>query len=264
MDKSIEHGLDGSWQITFFETSDPTSKHIKSSRRFDAVIVSTPVPQAKRLLGAWENDIDPNRQLDHDYHSVWTTLLSFPRPTAKLLSFDGCFVSEVSTSSLLSWVASSTKKPNRPNGDYESWILHGIEGWSLVNLENKKEDIAKRMLLDFKRTFSIDIEPSFLTAHRWLYARPKQLMRDRFLYHKELSLGVCSVLLGDSDSFKPVCCCLCMIEIQNHVEGYQFNLSSFQSTKDPERTRQKRLIRNMKSFVKNLMPQLNLLSIYVT
>jgi predicted NAD/FAD-dependent oxidoreductase len=189
--ESIERGLDGSWQITFFETSGATSKHIKNSRRFDAVIVSTPVPQAKRLLGAWSNDIDPQGQLDHDYHSVWATLVSFTRPAAKLLNFDGCFVNEASSSSLLSWVASSTEKPNRPDGDYESWILHGKEDWSLANLENTKEDIAKRMLLDFKRTFSIDIEPSFLTAHRWLYARPKQPISARFLYNEGLSLGVC-------------------------------------------------------------------------
>ena len=100
------------------------------------------------------------------------------------------FEAAAPSASILSWVAKNSSKPGREPA--ECWVIHASPEFSAERLEDSPEQVAQQLVQEFARLFGIrSLKPSFLTAHRWRYARPMATAGQPFLYDNELRLGAC-------------------------------------------------------------------------
>ncbi|MEM7745652.1 MAG: FAD-dependent oxidoreductase [Pseudomonadota bacterium] len=145
----------GGWLVAFGETSET----------FDKVVLATPAPQTRALLG-------PD-------HAVTKTIgaASFDPCLTLMVAFapgqPAPFVTRRDGDDPIAWIALDSSKPGR--GSEACWVAQAGPAWSHEHLEADKEEIARRMIpLVCDR---LGADPAAIThaaAHRWRYANVSQ------------------------------------------------------------------------------------------
>jgi hypothetical protein len=127
------------------------------------VVMTIPAPQASALLG-------PAHPLSTSLNSVvmapcLTLMAAFP---------DGSpapFISRLSATDQLAWIAQDNSKPGRHPG-LTSWVAQAGPDWSAAHLEETPESLARLMLPLLARAIGADPDQAvYAAAHRWRYAR---------------------------------------------------------------------------------------------
>jgi predicted NAD/FAD-dependent oxidoreductase len=155
---------------------------------FDAVIMALPAPQAADLLIDSPSLRDRVRSVR--MRPCWSAMASFG--TRVPIEFDGIFVNVERSQirSPLSWVARDSSKPDRPHR--ETWVLHASPGWSELNIEREKGEVAKELLRAFFEILDIPPLPSVtLEAHRWRFASTDQRTDAGCLFDRERLVAAC-------------------------------------------------------------------------
>jgi renalase len=154
-------------QITVLEPDGDTPRWRASTAAgqalgpFDAVIVTTPAPQALPLVSAsalLTQAIGGVRM-----HPCWAALVTFQEPVST--PFDAAYV----TSSPLGWIARDRSKPRR--GLAETWVLHGSAAWSAAHVDDAADTVGPFLLNAFADLVRARLPlPAHLGAHRWRFA----------------------------------------------------------------------------------------------
>ena len=151
---------------------------------FEAVVVSTPAPQAAELLAQAAPAIAA-RAADVPMSGCWAVLTAFNESLG--LSFDGAYI----TGSPLSWAACNSSKPNRA-AEPESWTLHASPEWSEAHIEDDPMDVVQALLAAFWQATGVDaVAPREAWAHRWRFALPPEPLADSCLWDTRLGVGAC-------------------------------------------------------------------------
>jgi renalase len=146
---------------------------------FDAVVVSTPSPQAVPLLAAAP---------DLAAQAAGATM----RPC-----WAGLWVGAITDAwdawapgdSVLAWMARETSRPGRSGPD--RWVLHADHAWSQTHLEDSPDAVAAAMQAAVARLTGQTAAPDQLTVHRWRYALPQPALRVDCLFDPALAIGAC-------------------------------------------------------------------------
>ncbi len=169
---SIEQKADG-WHLATLNASAP-------ERKFTAVILAMPAPQAAALLN------EPALEMAEQAKSVTmrachALMLAYDSPLE--LPFDAAFVND----GPLRWVARDNSKPGR-NGR-ETWLLHASAEWSEQHVEHSAKEIAALLLPAFCALGAS--LPQSWTAHRWRYADSEAAQTIGSIWNAEQRLGIC-------------------------------------------------------------------------
>jgi predicted NAD/FAD-dependent oxidoreductase len=152
------------------------------AQRFRArrVVMTVPAPQAARLLG----DAHPlHRPLAAVSMAPCLTLMAAfpadcPRP----------FLSRVSATEPLAWIAQDSSKPGR-DGALVTWVAQASADWSRANLELDLEALALRMLPLLADAIGASPDAAVhFAAHRWRYARATDVPGVPFLRSDDRTL----------------------------------------------------------------------------
>jgi predicted NAD/FAD-dependent oxidoreductase len=128
---------------------------------FDAVIVTTPAPQALPLISA--SPLLTRAVSAVRMHPCWAALVAFEEPVSA--PFDAAYV----TSSPLGWVARDRSKPHR--GLAETWVLHAGAAWSSAHVDDAADAVGPFLLNAFADLVRARLpRPAYLGAHRWRFA----------------------------------------------------------------------------------------------
>ena len=150
--------------------------------RFDALVITTPPPQALPFLDSSPSLLEQIKQVN--MQPCWAVMASFN--TSLAIPFDGIFIKD----NPLSWASRNNSKPGRPEA--ESWILHASPDWSTVHLESDADHILERLLSAFEEATGQEIpKPIFAKAHRWRYALAKNPIEVECLWDGEKNRAVC-------------------------------------------------------------------------
>lgn len=149
---------------------------------FNRVIVTTPAPQALRLLA----DVDPAFSVLADivYAPCWATMVCFAERLENVPD-----VWRGDDESSLAWSARETAK--RREEGAERFVLHAGGAWSASNLEDDHKVIEAKMLAAFSDQFSLDVHPTHTDVHRWRYARVDRALERPFLTGVNGRIVVC-------------------------------------------------------------------------
>jgi hypothetical protein len=149
---------------------------------FDALVVSTPPEQSRRLL-------DQLPRLAEQLQTVhmtpcWAVMLTFAAPLE--LAFDGAFVHD----SAIAWAACNSSKPGRDS--QSCWVLQATADWSQDHLALSAGTIVSSLSASFADAAGITLpDPIFASAHRWRYARAQQPLTAGCLWDRPSLVGVC-------------------------------------------------------------------------
>jgi predicted NAD/FAD-dependent oxidoreductase len=128
---------------------------------YDAVLVTTPAPQALPLLASAGVAFDgPDRAV---YAPCWALMLAFDAPlkaAAETLR---------PQRSPIAWIARNSGKPGRPAGA-DCWVAHAGPEWSRANLELTADAAAQALLAEARSLLGFSAAPAVAVAHRWRYA----------------------------------------------------------------------------------------------
>lgn len=128
---------------------------------FDAVIVTTPAPQALALVSA--SALLTQAIGDVRMHPCWAALVAFEAPVST--PFDAAYV----LSSPLGWIARDRSKPHR--GLAETWVLHASADWSRAHADDPADAVGPFLLNAFADLVRARLPlPVYLGAHRWRFA----------------------------------------------------------------------------------------------
>lgn len=150
----VEANFSGQWRL-----KDEAGQAFDN---FDALIISTPPPQALPLLpnkSPWQTLI--GRQV---MQPCWTLLLSFAEQLP--LPFEAASVQN----SPISWLVRNSSKPDR--GDQETWVIQASHDWSTQQVDSPHEQVQQALLAAFCNLAGIKVSPETQWLHRWLYAQP--------------------------------------------------------------------------------------------
>jgi predicted NAD/FAD-dependent oxidoreductase len=149
---------------------------------FPVVVTAVPAPQAIDLLSGVNSFAQRIESVV--MAPCLTTMAAFPSSLS--LKFDAAFVVDPR----LSWIARNGSKPGR--GDGECWILQASEIFSGQHLEEDPADIGQQLLSEFNEaTGQTHPEPTFLSTHRWRYAKTKTPLGEGCLFDDGLKVGAC-------------------------------------------------------------------------
>ncbi len=149
---------------------------------FDTVIISTPPPEAQRLLA--EAPLLARRAATVSLFPCWSVLAVLPTQTR----FP--FEAAIMRGPVLSWAAFEASKPGRP--EWNAWVLHATASWSTVNIHRKPEEVGPLLLEAFaKAVHSKSIRPVHLAARCWEGAQTSSPLKEGFLWDPVLQIGVC-------------------------------------------------------------------------
>ena len=69
-------------------------------------------------------------------------------------------------------------------------MLHASPAWSEAHLDADPSEVAFALVNAFSASVGAAVEPSFVTAHRWRFARVTEAVGTACLYDPELGIGV--------------------------------------------------------------------------
>ena len=148
---------------------------------FDALLSTAPPLQTRHIFGEWSPPFAA--QLDSiEMLPCWSVMLRFASRLP--VDFDGAFVN----GSPLSWIARNNSKPGR--GPSECWLLHGSAAWSKAHVDCEAEDARTKLIEEFWKLVGKELlHPSSVTAHRWRYSIPREVLPTRYLFDDQLQIG---------------------------------------------------------------------------
>lgn len=149
-------------------------------RRFDAVVLAVPSPQAVPLLAPVAPQLAAAAARGR-MQGCWAVMLRFD--VAPDLPFDAAFVN----AGPLRWVARNSSKPGRDG--QETWILHASAEWSEAHIEDDSEAVALALIDAFKALGGC--AASAWSVHRWRYAITDAAVDGGCLWHPAQGLGLC-------------------------------------------------------------------------
>ena len=168
------------WQLT--------DQQANSLGEFDVMIVSTPAPQAAKLL-----ETVPDLQLraaSIRMSPCWAVMLAFTDTLA--LDSDGAFVED----SPLSWIACNSSKPGRSTLP-ETWVLHASPDWSEQHLEDSADSVLEDLIAAFwQATQTASRQPIYSRAHRWRFSLPAEPLEEPFLLNEQMRIAACGDWCG--------------------------------------------------------------------
>ena len=148
---------------------------------YTALVLTPPAPQTLNLLGDYAAAFPGLR--DVKYAPCWTLMAAF----------DGSLKARetvIRGEGVLDWVACNSSKPGR-DAMMETWVAQASPCWSRDQLEQSKNEVARRMLAEMLVALDVPSrEAVYLQAHRWRYARVEQAVGQTFLFDRELNLGI--------------------------------------------------------------------------
>lgn len=148
-----------------------------STHTFDAVVVTAPTPQVRKLL---PDDSTLLPLLSAETHApCWALMLEFEERIPKSIEVSDDVV----------WAARESDKPQRGAG--ERWIVHATSEWSTEHVELSREDAAERLLEVLRKADPALPNPTFLRAHRWRFARAMEPIGVNCVFDTKYVIGVC-------------------------------------------------------------------------
>lgn len=173
--------------VQFGTTTEPIQPEGKSWRvrsmergdhgLFDIVISTVPSEQAKHLSSAVAA-FAPSLAII-EMAPCWSLMLAFEDRIEP--GFSVYQNQDGAKEGPFGWIARNSGKPGRdPTTD--QWIVHANPDWSIAHLELEKEDVANRLLMQFRQIAATDFpQPLYKAAHRWRYAMTTQPLGKPFL-----------------------------------------------------------------------------------
>ena len=152
----------------------------RDAGRFDAVVVTTPQPQARALLSrtGLGDAIEPVETLP-----CWALMLAFPRPLGAGVDLRRW------REGPLALLARNSSKPGRPQTP-ECWVAHAAPDWSRAHLELRPEDACDRLVALVAAALGGRVpQPAFAAAHRWRYAMTARPLGQPFAREGSLYAG---------------------------------------------------------------------------
>ena len=147
---------------------------------FETVILAIPAEQARELLA--ETSPELAREAAASLTApCWAVMLAFDAPIET-----GWDVAEVSGSPLNLLVRNSSK-PGRAND--ETFVLHATPEWTRTNVDMEKEQVAEELSGLFSQITGAGA-PSFVAAHRWLYAKTQTPAASPYGWDEAQRIGV--------------------------------------------------------------------------
>lgn len=162
------------WSLKFEDGSEEAE--------FDAVIIATPIEQARDLYEAASLGAAHSFARDVKSKAVWALMLAFEGPLEREWDLSTFAVGP------LSWLARNASKPGR--GEAETWVAHASNAWSLANLERDKEDVAKDLTRSAMEALG-GATPIYSAAHRWRYSQLKQAADIGSVWLNTHNIGFC-------------------------------------------------------------------------
>ncbi len=150
---------------------------------FDRVVVTTPAPQAARLLATASPEL-ASRLTQAELAPCIAALLELDP------SFDPGFDAARLEGDPVAWLARESSKPGRaPSG---LWVAHASESFSRAHVDAPPERVAEALAAHVATTLHAQ-SPRVALAHRWRYARVVRTLAGdggSFLIHPEHGLAV--------------------------------------------------------------------------
>ncbi len=151
-----------------------------TTESFDGVVIALPAEQAETLLVPWEPDF---AACAHQTKAApcWTVMAAFdtPLPTKSAVIADD---------SVIGWAALNSDKPGR--AELTTWVIQADPRWSVMHIDDEACDVIAVLLKRLAHCLMVEVpEPTYVTAHRWRYARSGNAARG-FLFNENLQLGV--------------------------------------------------------------------------
>ncbi|TCK09582.1 NAD(P)/FAD-dependent oxidoreductase [Marinobacterium mangrovicola] len=158
---------------------------------FDAVVVTTPAPQAAPLLDAVQRFRQRAEKVE--MHPVWSLLLSLPTRPSRLEGVDWV----EGEHPLLQRVVRDSSKPGREG---ENWVIQASQQWSLEHRDEEPSWVAEQLTEAFAELGGERIQPVFSRVHRWAYARAAVSSgQELSLWDEHLGIGACGDWLSGGD-----------------------------------------------------------------
>ena len=148
---------------------------------FEWVIVCTPAEQARALLPATFNEFDALTTVKQQ--SCFALMLGFSAPLA--IDFQAAKVKQ----SPISWICLDSSKPSR-GGDY-SILVQSSNEWAAHHLDRDPQVVAELLLAELSAVLHVELAPTHLAVHRWLYASTTTTTVEDYLIDRQNALAVC-------------------------------------------------------------------------
>lgn len=140
---------------------------------YDHVVISTPPPQAHKLVEPWDNVLAAACQ-SLKQRACWAGWAIFDGPLPEIPGVDMDWQMARVTHEALSIVSRNQTKPGR-NTQPESISLLAQLDWSEAHLEQSADAVAEQLLSALESIFPSAVTlPNIIEmgAHRWRYAQP--------------------------------------------------------------------------------------------
>lgn len=159
---------------------------------YDAVIITTPAPQAAPLL-----NITPKLQ------TISSSTMSTPNWVAVIsLKEKSGIASDIISGphTTLYRAIRDTSKPGRNSWSRkEIWMLEATSEWSSLHRDSDQNTVGRALIKAFEKVIKQPVDISSTRTHRWLYARHQSVTKEGYLWDKDSKIGVCSDWLHYQD-----------------------------------------------------------------
>jgi renalase len=153
---------------------------------FDAIVCSTPSPQALPLMSQHSSQLSVAINKSK-MAPQWVLIAQYDSPL--LLQYDAAVVSK----GPLAWISQNDSKPARPPG--QTLVIHASPEWSQRHLEESSDAVAEALIEAF-----VDIggrRPERWWTHRWRYSVASAGLHIGSVWDGDQRLGLCGDWLAD-------------------------------------------------------------------
>lgn len=147
---------------------------------YASVVIAVPAEQAGPLVAPFSAGF-AGRAERTTSQPCWTVMACFAQSLP--------LADTISTGDAVAWAARDGAKPGR--GGAESWVLQASPQWTRDHLDQPPEQIAAQLLATFFAEQAVaPAQPTYLAAHRWLYAMAQPVDGEPALWDASLRLGL--------------------------------------------------------------------------
>ncbi|WP_454597184.1 NAD(P)/FAD-dependent oxidoreductase [Qipengyuania sp. SM2507] len=147
---------------------------------YTSVVIAVPAEQAGPLAAPFSAEF-ADRAERTTSEPCWTVMACFALTLP--------LADTITTGEGVAWAARDGAKPGRSGS--ESWVLQASPQWTRDHLDEPPEQIATELLAAFFAENAIaPAQPSYLAAHRWLYAKAQPVAGEPALWDASLGLGL--------------------------------------------------------------------------
>lgn len=159
------------------------SAHEQPCGEYEIVIVSAPANQTSQLLQPASPHV-AEEAARVQMLPCWSVMVAFDYDLD--VPFDAAHFS----SCPIVWAANNGTKPGRSR--HECWVIQASPSWTLENTDSPADNVAATLLAAFFEASGITpVKPSFIKAHRWLYASPAEPLHRECLWDSAAWIGAC-------------------------------------------------------------------------